>query len=400
MNSSISHLCIESPFSASFFDDDVSIASSELEAAEHSSTASAQFDSSEYVNRTTSASTKEAALAAISTLGCYDSKYIDPLISMLPKILDWPVWQGLVIQDGERFARHDVISSQAINEGDITSTDIVVCRGNEHYKPFGSHEQSKEVGIFVLLASSQSGKDFESRETLAQVTAMRSQVADYVDHNWAEFKVFWEGDNESVVGAVHLEPLHGVDSNSAATAGMTPETEMNPPASGVGKFIFMLMTQVKVHLSRVLEAIRGQNFSSSEMNGLAQTLRVVNGTISHATPDEKAAWIDSVLEDLFSTDAKHPVSKAQTLLAHRHVPELAPSVHELMILMENAAETLQGAALVRFGQLLGVDAVAGGSDRGIALGFPRVAPEGEVKQSVRSFETRFENLRQEFGMVI
>ncbi|MBB6155224.1 hypothetical protein HDC30_002447 [Pseudomonas sp. JAI115] len=277
-----------------------------------------------------------------------------------------------------------------------------------------------------------------------KISLLRGEMANYIFDNWDEVSAFaapdpeWPGDahegtqpsashstsarGDAFISAElprHLEqprhevkrsvgqggslaneapraPLPAAPSQSQAAASMTPKMEMLHQASGIGRqsTLTIVITQLQFQLERTLGAIDRSKIAEKDTEGLVSCLQVVNDSLTAASPAEKAAWIEHCLQNMFVTDARHPVSKAQRPLAHRNSPELRSVADALMTFMENAAQQLKGVALTRFGQLLGVDTTLAGKDHGIAQGFSQASTAVDPAQ----LGARFERLRDEFGM--
>ncbi|MHC8403446.1 OTU domain-containing protein [Pseudomonas sp. MDT1-17] len=364
-----------------------------------------QLDVSASASRATPCNPQDAAFIAITTRGDWDSQYLEQVATSLPKLSQWPAWRGLVIIEQERIQRYDVAGSQPVDKGNIDPNDVIIARSDVQYmsRPNPGMEfcfLKNGDGFFRAVLAGLHGQELDDRTEAKLLPALRGQVADYVYRNWDDFKDFVVPGREPLAGDATLEPLGGAavkPSPLPEVPGGVQSMETFKQASGIGKpsFITMLMTQVQALLAPALEAIRGAAFTEKDTHGLAVALRLVNRTIADAPLAEKAEWIERCLQDLFSSDAKHPVSKAEAILQHRNVAALTPLVNELMTFMENTAQTLQGDALVRLGELLGVDIAVDGMGRGIGRSF---SSEASTSGPVEQFRARFENLREEFDI--
>ncbi|WP_144241866.1 hypothetical protein [Pseudomonas chlororaphis] len=324
---------------------------------------------------------------------------MDLVIPSLPKLPIWPAGRGLVIVEGERADYYNAQGSRPVERSHIDfDNDIVLRRVTDnHYNvllPSGERDIVRDGDcLFRAVITSWNRGGLKDAMTDAFILELREHVADYISQNWDDFKDFVIQDGVPLAGDSEHRGAVSATSNAGGGAAM----EMFHQASRIGKasFIPMLMAQVEALVVPALEAIRGTAFTEKDMHGLAVVLRLVNRTIADAPPAERAEWIERCLQDLFSSDAKHPVSKAEAILAHRNSPALNPVVNELMTFIESTAQQLKGDALARFGQLLGVDIAVDGTDRGIARFFSR---ESATSGPINQFRARFESLREEFGM--
>lgn len=363
-----------------------------------------QLDAFEKNASLTPSNPQDAAVDAIFTMGHWDNQYKDLIVNILPKLSSWPAWRGLVIVEGASAQRYDADCSRPVPNGDIKRNDVIVGHSSDQYIT-GVHSDRDLFfpkhgdGFFraVLTGLHALGPNDPSEELISD---LRAELANYVRENWHACHSFLVQNGESLAGDSMFEFLdaeENVPPSAPVASAKIQAMEMLQHASGIGKpsLINMLMNQIETMLAPALDAIRGKAFTPKDMDEPAMILRLVNRTMVDAPPIEKAMWIQRGLQELFSTDAKSPVSKAEAILKHRDLPALKPVVHELMIFMENTAQELEGDALIRFADLLGVNIAQDGQDRGIAQDFIR---EAGASGPANPFRIRFENLREEFGM--